>query len=67
MKQIKIHISVIVVLLLAVTFRAQQSRGGEANPDLFTHQKALKAFQDNRFGLFIHWGPLSPSGKKTRT
>ena len=67
MEQIKIHISVIVVLVLAVTSRAQQSGGGEANPNLFTYQKALKAFQDNRSGLFIHCGPLSPGGKKTRT
>lgn len=32
-----------------------------------TIKKALKAFQDNRFGLFIHLGPLSSGGKKTRT
>ncbi|MDN5214992.1 hypothetical protein QQ020_23125 [Fulvivirgaceae bacterium BMA12] len=67
MKQIKIHISVIAILLLTVTSRAQQVGGGEANPNLFTHQKALKAFQSNRFGLFIHWEPLTPGGEKTRT
>ena len=64
MKQIKIYISVTVVLLLAVASKAQQSGGGEANPNLFTHQKALKAFQDNRFGLFIHWGPVTLRGEE---
>ena len=39
MKQIKIYISVTAILLLAVTSKAQQAGGGEANPNLFTHQK----------------------------
>lgn len=64
MKKIKIYISVTAILLLAVTSKAQQVGGGEANPNLFTHQKSLKAFQDNRFGMFIHWGPVTLRGEE---
>ena len=36
--------------------------GGEANPQLKTNVEALKRFQDMRFGLFVHWGPISLKG-----
>lgn len=36
--------------------------GGEANPALRTHAVALKNFQDMRFGMFVHWGPISIKG-----
>lgn len=42
--------------------QAQLSGGGEANPDLHTNPEALKAFQDMRFGMFIHWGPVTLRG-----
>ena len=38
--------------------------GGEANPGLHTNPKALKRFQDNRFGMFIHWGPVALRGEE---
>ncbi len=38
--------------------------GGEANPELSTHPGALKAFQDMRFGMFIHWGPVALRGEE---
>ena len=38
--------------------------GGEANPDLHTNPQALKRFQDNRFGMFIHWGPVALRGEE---
>ncbi|HKK46364.1 MAG TPA: alpha-L-fucosidase [Balneolaceae bacterium] len=41
---------------------AQLSGGGEANPELHTNQKTLKQWQDMRFGMFIHWGPVSLRG-----
>jgi len=42
--------------------QAQLSGGGEANPDLPTHKGALTEFMDMRFGMFIHWGPVSLRG-----
>jgi alpha-L-fucosidase len=35
---------------------------GEANPTLKTNAVALKNFQDMRFGMFVHWGPISLKG-----
>ena len=28
----------------------------------FSHQQKLKEWQDARFGMFIHWGPVSLKG-----
>jgi alpha-L-fucosidase len=36
--------------------------GGEANPNLKTNEQALKRWQTMRFGMFIHWGPVSLRG-----
>lgn len=36
--------------------------GGEANPNLKTNTDALKRWQLMRFGMFIHWGPVSLRG-----
>jgi alpha-L-fucosidase len=49
---------------LAIPISAQFSGGGEANPGLTTHAEALKEFRDMRFGLFIHWGPVSLRGEE---
>ena len=43
--------------------QALRSGGGEAAPNLHTHQGALKAFRDKRFGMFIHWGPATLRGE----
>jgi alpha-L-fucosidase len=42
----------------------QYSGGGEAHPGLTTHPEALKEFQDMRFGMFIHWGPVTLRGEE---
>lgn len=54
------------IVLFLVTFcsHAQLSGGGEANPDLKTHPEALKRFTDNRFGMFVHWGPVTLRGQE---
>jgi alpha-L-fucosidase len=52
------------LILISGLARAQYSGGGESNPDLTTSMKALKEFQDMRFGMFIHWGPVSLRGKE---
>ncbi len=36
--------------------------GGEANPQLLTNKKSLERWQKLRFGLFVHWGPVSLRG-----
>ena len=36
--------------------------GGEANPELKTNAEALKNWQDMRFGMFVHWGPVALKG-----
>jgi len=55
---------VVLLLLIASYGQAQYSGGGEANPDLKTNKESLKEFQDMRFGMFIHWGPVSLKGKE---
>ena len=57
-------ILIIALLLVCSQMKAQLSGGGEANPDLHTNQKALKKFMDNRFGMFIHWGPVTLRGEE---
>jgi len=36
--------------------------GGEAYPDLRTNVEALENWRDMRFGMFVHWGPVSLVG-----
>ncbi len=50
--------------MMASYGHAQYSGGGELNPDLLTNQEALNEFQDMRFGMFIHWGPVALKGEE---
>lgn len=56
--------SLLCILTLCMFYNAhgQLSGGGEANPNLTTNKEALLAFQELRFGMFIHWGPVSLRG-----
>jgi len=36
--------------------------GGEANPQLLTNQESLEKWRELRYGLFVHWGPVSLRG-----
>jgi alpha-L-fucosidase len=54
----------LLLLLVAYYGQAQYSGGGELNPGLPTNQESLKEFQDMRFGMFIHWGPVSLKGEE---
>jgi len=54
----------LLLVLSSICGQAQYSGGGEANPDLITNKEALKEFQDMRFGMFIHWGPVALKGKE---
>jgi alpha-L-fucosidase len=59
-----VMIKCILVLLVTVQILWGQSLkgGGEVYPNLRTHDKALQYWQSLRFGLFIHWGPVSRCG-----
>ena len=57
----KKFISLILLLSLPLFVNAQWG-GGEANPELKTNTESLKEWQDLKFGLFVHWGPVSLRG-----
>ena len=57
----KKFINLILLLTLPLFVNAQWG-GGEANPELKTNAKTLKEWQDLKFGLFVHWGPVSLRG-----
>jgi len=61
---LKIFCCLMAFLVQGFQLPAQYSGGGEAYPGLTTHAHALKEFQDMRFGMFIHWGPVSLRGKE---
>ncbi|MBK7260062.1 MAG: alpha-L-fucosidase [Ignavibacteriae bacterium] len=55
----------VLVIMLATCgpfLSAQQNGGGEAHPDLTTNAASLKRWQEMRFGMFIHWGPITLRG-----
>jgi alpha-L-fucosidase len=52
-----------LILALPLILAAQQlGGGGEAYPQLKTNRESLEKWQDMRFGLFIHWGPVTLRG-----
>jgi len=57
-------LGICILILISICGYAQYSGGGEAYPELKTNLEALKDFQDMRFGMFIHWGPVSLRGKE---
>jgi len=54
----------LICLLCLIQLQAQYSGGGEANPELHTNKASLEKFRDMRFGMFIHWGPVSLQGEE---
>ena len=58
-----IIVSIFLLTFCFVSARAQNiGGGGEANPQLKTNIQALEKWQDLKYGLFIHWGPVSLRG-----
>ncbi len=55
----KIIIAFIVIPLICL---AQSTGGGELSPQLKTNEKALQKWQNLKFGMFIHWGPVTLRG-----
>jgi alpha-L-fucosidase len=52
-----------LLLIVPVSASGQElGGGGEANPALKTNRAALKKWQAMRFGMFIHWGPVTLRG-----
>ena len=50
-------------LLLSLNIYAQNLiGGGEANPNLVTNKASLEKWKQLKFGLFVHWGPVSLRG-----
>lgn len=55
--------SCILVLLTIGPAHSQSLKGGgEANPQLLTNKESLEIWRKMRFGLFVHWGPISLKG-----
>lgn len=52
----------LVLFLTLPLYVSAQWGGGEANPELKTNAESLKEWQDLKFGLFVHWGPVSLRG-----
>lgn len=52
----------LVLFLTLPLYVSAQWGGGEANPELITNAESLKEWQDLKFGLFVHWGPVSLRG-----
>ena len=53
----------LLLFFLAGVVRAQSiGGGGEANPNLKTNFESLQNWQTMRFGMFIHWGPVTLRG-----
>jgi alpha-L-fucosidase len=54
----------IMILAFFVGFGHPQSLkgGGEGYPDLLTNRDSLDKWREMRFGMFIHWGPVTLRG-----
>lgn len=52
----------LVTLFTFQAFGQNLKGGGEANPALLTNQESLQKWQDLKFGMFIHWGPVTLRG-----
>ncbi|MEO6687166.1 MAG: alpha-L-fucosidase [Dyadobacter sp.] len=49
-------------LITSLSGFAQLRGGGEAYPDLHPDKEAMARFQSNKFGMFLHWGPVTLRG-----
>lgn len=55
-------LTLFLALCTATPTLPQSLGGGEANPGLKTHQESLENWMNMRFGMFIHWGPVTLRG-----
>jgi len=55
--------SACLILFLYTFTNAQNLKGGgEAYPELLTNKKSMESWRVRRFGMFVHWGPVSQKG-----
>lgn len=54
--------SVFFLLSFSIVSGQNLTGGGESNPQLLTNQKSLQKWRELRYGMFIHWGPVSLRG-----
>ena len=59
---LNISLFIFLIVFLIPAFAQKIDGGGEANPDLETNISSLRKWQNMRFGMFIHWGPVSLRG-----
>ncbi len=52
----------LLLMMLQYSSLLAQWGGGEKYPDLKTHPESIQKWQDKKFGLFVHWGPVSLRG-----
>ena len=52
----------ILLSVMSLSGIAQLRGGGEAYPNLHPDKEALAHFQANKFGMFLHWGPVTLRG-----
>jgi alpha-L-fucosidase len=50
------------LFLLSPAASAQHIGGGDQNPNLETNAQAIAKWQDARYGLSVHWGPVALRG-----
>ncbi len=55
-------VSIVLLLIASVATGLQAAEPAPAEPWLRPDPAALKRWQDMRFGMFIHWGPVSLTG-----
>ncbi|MBK7107028.1 MAG: alpha-L-fucosidase [Ignavibacteriae bacterium] len=57
----KITLAIFLFLISQFNF-SQSTGGGELFPNLQTNQKLLQEWQNMKFGMFVHWGPITLRG-----
>ena len=58
----KIIFTALILFLTPVFIFPQATGGGELSPTLKTNQKVLQEWENMKFGMFIHWGPVTLRG-----
>ena len=53
---------IVIALSMVLTVMVSVSSAQNAMPPIKTDRKILDSFMDKRFGMFIHWGPVSLRG-----
>lgn len=62
MKNLRFFLVIFTLFLIRVPAAQNLKGGGEANPGLLTNRESLEEWKDLRFGMFVHWGPVSLRG-----